>query len=147
MHMEKYWLLWFILGAILLVGEMFTAGFFLMWFGIGAILAGILDLLGLGPAWQWGVFLVSSLILVIASKKFADTVTEEEPEPIGANRMLKREGIVSKEIDPVHGGMVKIDGEEWRALSADDSKIPLHSKIVVEKVEGTKLIVHIKEEA
>jgi hypothetical protein len=34
-----FWVLWCILGAILIVAEIFTSGFVLLWFGIGALLA------------------------------------------------------------------------------------------------------------
>jgi len=31
------WILWSVLGAILIVAEIFTSGFVLLWFGIGAL--------------------------------------------------------------------------------------------------------------
>ena len=34
---EWFWVLWCILGAILIVAEIFTTGFVLLWFGIGAL--------------------------------------------------------------------------------------------------------------
>ena len=36
---DWFWVLWCILGAILIVAEMFTSGFVLLWFGIGALAA------------------------------------------------------------------------------------------------------------
>ena len=42
-----YWILWSILGAILIVAEVFTAGFVLLWFGIGALVAAFAGILGI----------------------------------------------------------------------------------------------------
>lgn len=126
--MEKAWLIWIIFGVIFLIGEMFTAGFFLMWFGIAAILAGLVDLIGLGPAWQWGVFVIASAIMVFLSRKFSEKITEAEPEPVGANRMVGKTGIVVKDIPAGGAGMVKIEGEEWLGTSGDESAIPAGTK-------------------
>ena len=43
--MENYlWIFWAILGAILVIAEIFTTGFVLLWFGIGALAAGLAGL-------------------------------------------------------------------------------------------------------
>ena len=41
------WVLWFILGAILIVAEIFTTGFVLLWFGIGALVAALAGFIGI----------------------------------------------------------------------------------------------------
>ena len=38
-----FWILWVILGAILIVAEVFTSGFVLLWFGIGALAAALAE--------------------------------------------------------------------------------------------------------
>jgi len=62
------WMLWMILAALCIIGEIFTAGFFLLWFGIGAAAAGAAALLGLGAAWQWGLFVVLTAVLFAVSR-------------------------------------------------------------------------------
>ena len=42
-----YWILWCILGAILIVAEVFTSGFVLLWFGIGALAAALAGIVGI----------------------------------------------------------------------------------------------------
>ena len=95
----KIWWLWMVLAAIFVVGEIFTAGFFLLWFGIGAAVAGILALIGLGPAWQLGAFVVVSGVLFAVSRKLADKITKKQPPGIGADRFIGKEGIFLEEID------------------------------------------------
>jgi len=49
---------------------------------------------------------------------------------------------VLETIDPLQAtGRVRIDREEWRAQSADDTVIPVNSRVEVVRVEGTRLIV------
>ncbi|GAB4169827.1 MAG: NfeD family protein [Calditrichia bacterium] len=143
--MEKLWLVWFIFGAIFVVGEMFTAGFFLLWFGVGAIAAGIADLLGLGMGWQWAIFAIVSGILVLYSRKFSEKITDEEPQSIGANRMKGKQGIVLETINPGEVGLVKVELEEWKAVCQNDMKLTKGTKIKVVQVDGTKLIVEPSE--
>ena len=141
------WLIWFILAAIFIVGEIFTAGFFILWFGVGAAAAGVLALLGLGPIWQWLAFVVISGILVAVSRKFANRVTKEQPPGIGADRFVGMVGMVLEDINNLNNtGRVRMNKEEWRAESENDEIIPKDTKVKVIKVDGTHLIVQpIKE--
>ena len=42
-----YWILWFVLGAALIVAEVFTSGFVLLWFGVGALAAAFAGIIGI----------------------------------------------------------------------------------------------------
>ena len=44
---DWFWVLWCILGAILIVAEIFTSGFVLFWFGIGALAAAFAGFIGI----------------------------------------------------------------------------------------------------
>lgn len=136
------WLIWMILAAIFIVGEIFTAGFFIMWFGIGAAVAGILALLGAAPGWQLAAFVLVSLVLVLVSRKFANKITKEQPPGIGANRFVGKQGVVLEEINNSKGsGRVRMDREDWRAESEDGSILPSGERVITVKIEGTHLIV------
>ena len=69
-HMENYlWILWAVLGAVLIVAEIFTTGFVLLWFGIGALVAGLAALLGVNNIiLQFLIFAVVSIALTAASR-------------------------------------------------------------------------------
>jgi len=136
------WLVWAILAAIFVVGEIFTAGFFLLWLGVGAAAAALLAYLGLVPAYQWGAFTVVSGVLVILSRKFAQKVTKESPEKVGADRVIGRTGVVLERIDPeTDSGRVRVDKEEWRAESIGGDAIEEGEKVEVVGISGAHLIV------
>ena len=66
---EWYWVLWCILGAILVVAEIFTSGFVLLWFGIGALAAAFVGFVGIDSlAIQFLVFALVSISLTAASR-------------------------------------------------------------------------------
>lgn len=136
------WWVWMILAALFIVGEIFTFGFFLLWFGIGAAVAGILALFDLGAAWQWVAFIVVSLVLFLISRRFAERVSNEQPPGIGADRFIGQACVVLETIDNANNaGRVRMDKEEWRADSAEGQIIPEGTRVVVESIKGTHLVV------
>jgi inner membrane protein len=141
MHIEMWWL-WMILAAILLIGEIFTAGFFLLWFSIGAAGAGVLALLGIGPSAQLIVFILSSGILFVFGRRFAERVTAKQPPGIGADRFVGLMGVVLEEIDNIaNTGKIRIGSDIWRAGGENGDVMPVDSIVKVLRIEGTRAIV------
>ena len=81
---------WLALAAIMVVAEIFTAGFVLFWFGIAAAVAGILALFEVGVLYQVLSFIIISAVLVPFSRRFAERVTGEQPPGIGADRLKEQ---------------------------------------------------------
>lgn len=142
----EIWWIWMGLAAVLLIAEIFTAGFFLLWFSIGAAGAGILALLGVGRPGQVSVFIIVSGILYVFGRRFAEQVTEKQPPGIGADRFIDKDGIVLETIDnTTNAGSVRIDRDEWRAISETGEIIPVNTPIRVTRIDGTRAIVKIIE--
>jgi len=143
----KIYLVWFIFAAVFIIGEIFTAGFFLACFGVGAIVAGVLALIGANAIWQWVGFVVISGILFAVSRRFAEKFSKKQPPGIGADRLISKEGIVLEEIDNMeNAGSVRIDKEIWRADSENGEIIKKGDRVIVIKLDGTHVVVKIKEE-
>ncbi|MDR0310670.1 MAG: NfeD family protein [Acidobacteriota bacterium] len=141
MNMEV-WVLWLILAAILMIGEVFSAGFFLFWFSIGAAAAGLTALMGANEIVQLVVFVVASGVLFVTGKKFANRVTKKQPPGIGADRFVGGIGIVLEEINPqANTGKVRIGQESWRADSENGEIVPAGAAVKVTRVDGTRAIV------
>lgn len=133
---------WAVLAAVLIIGEMFTAGFFLLPFGIGAVVAAVLAFLDLAIGWQWLAFLGVSVIMLLSLRGFADRVTHEPPEKVGVDRLIGKPGVVIESVEPGDGGgRVRIEREEWRADAAGTSTLAVGTRVVVERVVGTHLVV------
>jgi len=143
----KIWWIWMIIAALLIIGEIFTAGFFLFCFGIGAAVAGVLALLGVGFGWQLAVFVIVSGVLFVSSRWLAERLSKKQPPGIGADRFIGKKGIVLEAVDNgMNTGRVRLDKEEWRADSVDDSPIPVGKRVEVVRLDGTHLVVKVIEE-
>ncbi len=142
--MNIWFWVWVLLAVILAIAEIFTAGFFMLPFAIGAAGAALLEFLWPGDSltWQWASFVGLSSLLLIVVRRFADRVTHEPPQRVAGDRLLGRTGVVLRTVEPRElGGMVRVDGEEWRAEYAGDEALPAGTRITVLAVEGAHLIV------
>ena len=144
MGLELSWFwFWVILAALLIVGEIFTMGFFLLPFGVGAALTAVAAWFGLGSVGQWIVFLGTSVPSLLLIKRFADRMTRDrEPFRVASDRALGKTGIVLERVLPHGGGgRVRVGMEEWRAQPETGEEIPEDALIEVVRVDGTHLVV------
>ena len=140
------WILWIALAALCIVVEIFTAGFFVFWFGVGAGVAAILAAVGLPTAWQWGPFIIVSVVCLLLSRRFAERITKGQKEKIGPDRLIDKVGVVLEKINPDTGeGKVRVESEEWRAVSEDRKAVDAGTHVYVVKIEGSHLIVKRRE--
>ncbi len=140
------WILWIALAAVCVVIEIFTAGFFVFWFGVGAGVAAILAAVGLPTAWQWGPFIIVSAVCLVLSRRFAERITKGQKRKVGPDRLIDKVGVVLEKINPDTGeGKVRVESEEWRAMSADGEVIDAGTHVYVVKIEGTHIIVKRRE--
>jgi len=124
--MESYlWIFWVILGAILLVAEIFTTGFVLLWFGIGALAAAVAGLLGVTSIpLQFLIFAIVSVGLTAASRTiFVNYFSREKSGgdlKTGADSLPGKVGtVVSSSRGALNEGAVKVFGSTWTAYPAD----------------------------
>jgi membrane protein implicated in regulation of membrane protease activity len=147
--MDKLWYIWFILAALFIVAEMFTAGFVLMWFGIGALVAGLLALTGLvGLPFQIAVFLIVSILLAVASRTiFERFFLRESPGrelKTGIESLPGRIGVVVENSSgATREAAVRVFGSTWRAfpIDEDDEGLKEGEKVIIERVEGASVYV------
>jgi inner membrane protein len=147
--MDKLWYIWFILAALFIVAEMFTAGFVLMWFGIGALIAGLLALTGfVGLPLQIAVFLIVSILLTIASRtifeRFFLRGSPGSDLKTGMETLPGRIGVVvEKSSGATREAAVRVFGSTWRAFPADEEDEALQEgeKVIIERVEGASVYV------
>lgn len=139
---ESWRWVWTLLALSMGIGEIFTAGFFLLPFAIGAAAAAVLAWIGLAVLAQWLVFFGVSAISFAYLRKFIDRQDSQVQPRVGANRWLEARGVVLQDLDPAAGtGMVRIDTEEWRAVSDDGAPIPAGTAVIVTDVRGARLVV------
>lgn len=126
------------------VGEMATAGlFFLLPFGIAGAVACLLAFAGAGLVVQWLAFVVVAATAIAFTRPLARRLDQNHPTAgAGARRLIGRTGTVIGALPGGDaGGIVRVEGEEWRAVTPTGAKIPIGSQVLVTEVTGTRLEV------
>ena len=136
------WQIWLIIAGVALIVEIMTVGFLVFWLAIGALIAMVVSFFIDSILVQTAVFVVSSAILIFATKPFVKKFVNTKNVKTNAFSIIGKEGLVIKEIDSINEkGQVKVSGETWTAIGKDDEKIPVGTKIKVTEIDGVKAIV------
>ena len=142
----EIWMIWIAIGILCLIIEIFTPGFLFMSFGIGAILTGLTATFISNITVQIVIFTIITFILFINLRKLSKKLIPESSEKTNVSALIDKIGVVTKFIPEFGRGYVKVDGEEWSAISKNKEKIEETQKVVVIDIEGNKLIVKKSDE-
>lgn len=138
------WVFWTILGVLLIVAEVFTAGFVLFWFGVAALAAAFAGLLGAGITFQFLIFAVVSIVLTALSRTiFVNYFAHREELKSAVDSLPGQIGIiVSASQGAMQSGEVKVFGSIWRAFPAEGEE-PLKEgdRVEVVRVQGASVFV------
>jgi membrane protein implicated in regulation of membrane protease activity len=145
---EWLWILWAVLGAILVVAEIFTSGFVLLWFGVGALVAAFAALIGIDSLMvQFFIFSVVSIGLTAASRTiFVNYFSREKTGQslrTGVDGLPGKIGtVVSSSKGALQEGAVKVFGSTWTAYpAAGEGPLEAGERVSVESVEGASIYV------
>ena len=107
------WKLWLIISGFFFIIEIFTVGFLVFWFGVGALITMIVSIFVDNIIVQGTVFLITSSILLFATRPFVNQFAKTDDEnKTNAYAMEGKIGKVIQTIDPIEGkGQIKVGGE------------------------------------
>lgn len=136
------WQFWIISAGLFLILESITTGFLVFWFSIGSLFALVTSLITDSILIQATVFVISSTILIFATRKFTSKFQKHDTSKHNVSSIIGKEGKVTVTIDPLESkGQVKIGGEIWSAASENDTIIKEGTKVLVQNINGVKAIV------
>lgn len=137
------WQIWLVAAGVFFIVEIINLSFLVFWFSIGALVAMVASFFIENVIIQATIFLVVSTILLFATKPFVNKIIPKET--FIKTNSFSLEGKVAKvvaDIEPLENkGQIKINGETWSAKSIDDRFIAKDTEVVIEKIEGVKVIV------
>jgi membrane protein implicated in regulation of membrane protease activity len=139
------WML-ILLGAVLLLVEVHSPGFFATVPATVMIILGVLLLLGIdifSSGWGILVGVIAALIAAGVTVWFYSRMTlgVTSPTTVSRDSLAGREGVVTKDTDPVTlSGKVAIASTEWSARSASGT-IPAGKRVRVVRSEGVHIVV------
>ena len=136
------WKIWLILAGIFFITEMATVGFLIFWFGVGALIAMISSFFIQNIIIQTTIFIISSTILLFATKPLVKKFMDIKPTKTNAFSIIGKKALVIKEINPIQStGQIKLNGEVWSAESENNEIISEGSEVEILEIRGVKAIV------
>lgn len=135
-------LVWLVIAIALAVAEVFTTTFVLAMFAAGALVAALVAALGVEIVGQALIFaIVSTLALIVVRPVIRRHLHHGGQEDAGLAAIEGSVATVLEEVDSEHG-LVKIEGEMWRARPIDAHQvIPVGAQVRVIAVHGATALV------
>lgn len=137
-------LLWLIVAIIFAIAEAMTPSLTLIWFSIGALILIFLSTFIQSILIQVILFGIISVTLLIVATKIIVKKDENHQYDTNLQAIVKKIGVVRKDILPNETGIVVVENEEWSAISANNEAILENTEVEILKIEGVKLIVSKK---
>lgn len=136
------YIFWAVAIVVFSIAEAVTAQLVSIWFVIGSIAAFICALCGGQPIIQAIVFIAVSVLALVITRPLVKKYIHPKSEHTNADRVIGQTGVVTEDIDNLKAsGQVKVDGKIWTARSIDNVIIPMGNQVIIDKIEGVKLIV------
>lgn len=136
---------WLITAVVFGVIEGATTFLVSIWMAAGAVAAAIVAALGYSIMAQLLTFLVVSALLLALTAPLTKRFRNRKMVSTNADRLIGQEGIVLSAIDPIENtGQVKVLGQIWSASGLDGETIAEGEKVLIESIEGVRVIVKKK---
>jgi len=145
--MSLLWWHWIVVGLLLVLGEMASAGgFYVIFFGVAALLVGILSVFGIaGPA--WAQMLLFSILSVSSLAVFRSRLLkwlQLDPQRPAVDPLIGEIGITQEDIVAGGVGRLELRGTSWSGRNATSLVLLRGTRCRVVRVEG--LMLHVEPE-
>lgn len=138
------WSCWLLLIIILTIIEVSTTNLVTIWFIASALVSLILTFITDNLFIQIAVFVILGVLLLITTKKILSKFIKPNHEKTNLDRVVGMHGVCTEEIKKDTIGEVKVDGKKWSAIAK--KKINVGDSVIIEDIDGVKLIVTKEEE-
>lgn len=140
--MDILLIMWIALAVVFAIIEAATAQIVTIWFAIGSVGSVIANVLGANSTGQLIVFVALSVLTLIIARPYLKKFTKTQVQPTNVDMCIGQQAVITEDIDNILGtGRVVIRDITWTARSANGEKIPKGSLVIIESIEGVKLIV------
>lgn len=132
---------WIVIIVAAIVIEVSTIALTSVWFAVGGIVALLLAIFNVDFVWQLLVFVGVSTISLLATRPIAKKMNTKDVIHTNADKLINMIGVVTKEIPASEVGEIRVNSELWRAKSLEAEDIEVGEKVIVNNLDGNKLIV------
>ena len=142
--MEIYQI-WLLIAAVFVVIEIFTSGFAVACFSVGCVFSAILAACDLSLTWQIVAFAVGTFLAFVFIRpfvmKYLDKKTNDSHVKTNMDNIIGKTAVVTERIEEGGYGRVKIDGDDWKALTDNGMAAEVGEKVQIVSYESIVLTV------
>ncbi len=142
---SNVWLIWILISVLCLLIELTSGDLYILCFAIGSLFAALTAALGMHWTVQVLVLVITSLLSIFFLRPVALRWLHknDSDRKSNAEAIIGRTGIVSEDI-PANGfGRVALDGDDWKAQTADGQPLSKGTKVTI--VELDSIIITVQE--
>lgn len=139
----ELWIVWLIIIFLLIIVEVSTVNLVSVWFIASGLVSLILSFITDNFMIQFASFVLLGIVFLITTRPILKKYIKPREEKTNLDRIIGMEAIVTEPIKRNEVGEVKVDGKRWSAIAKN--KIEAGEDVIVEKIDGVKLIVRKKE--
>lgn len=142
----EIWHFWIIGALIMFIIEILTTGFAAICLSIGAIAAAVSSAIGSSLEIQLLWFSIFTLLSFVVLRPFVTKLLKQNKSErkSGIEALIGRTAIVTESIDPENNkGRIAVDGDNWKAVSEDNTFINKDSHVIITKIDS--IIVTVKK--
>ncbi len=140
--MITHLIVWGIVFAVMVVAELTSLQLVSIWFAAGAVAAFVTALFDVALWIQLVVFVAFSVLLLVLTRPLLKKFRVDKTQPTNMELDIGKTAVVIDEINnSIDKGRAKLNGVDWKAVSADNSVIPKGTTVRVTEISGSKLIV------
>lgn len=136
-------IMWIVIAVIAAIIEGCTTQLVSIWFAIGAVVTAIVSVFTDNIIVQLAVFVAVSVICVVVTRPLAKKLKSSAGDtPTNCDRYIGKTADVIVDIDNTNAvGQVKVEGSVWSASSSTGEPLPVGTRVIVNSIEGVKMIV------
>ncbi len=136
-------IMWIIIAVIAAIIEGASVQLVSIWFAVGAGVTAIASVFVDDIVVQLAIFAIVSTICLLITRPLARKLKKSAGEtPTNSDRYIGKIAEVIADINNNESvGQVKVEGSVWSARSSTGESLPVGTSVVVNRIEGVKMIV------
>ena len=142
----EVWHIWVIVALIFVIVEIFTSGFAVMCISFGCLFGAATSALDWDVKWQLLAFAVGTVLAFATVRPLVYKFFYKKSHEVktNADALVGRRAIVTERIEgELHPGRVKVDGDDWKAVSLDAEPVEVGDAVEITAINS--VIVTVKK--
>lgn len=142
----EVWHIWVIVALIFVIVEIFTSGFAVMCISFGCLFGAGASALDWDVKWQLLAFAVGTVLAFVTVRPLVYKFFYKKSREVktNADALVGRRAIVTERIEgELHPGRVKVDGDDWKAVSLDAEPVEVGDAVEITAINS--VIVTVKK--